>query len=97
MFQLAAELKMTVAELGERMSAKELQEWIAYQGIVGCLDSRQRGDLGAGIIACTIANAHRTNRTQSFSPQDFMPYVEKVKKTPEQAMKFLMKQLKGEV
>jgi hypothetical protein len=51
MFMLAAELKMTVAELGDRMSSRELQEWIAYQSITGCLDSRQRGDLSAGVIA----------------------------------------------
>ena len=92
MFMLAAELKMTVAELGDRMSSRELQEWIEYQGIVGCLDSRQRADLGAGIVASTVANAHRSGRSQSFSPQDFMPYVEKKKQTPHQAIEKLKRE-----
>jgi len=92
MFMLAAELKMTVAELGDRMSAQEFQEWIEYQGIVGCLDSRQRADLGAGIVASTVANAHRSGRSQSFSPQDFMPYVDKPKQTPQQAIEKLKRE-----
>ena len=92
MFTLAAELKMTVAELGDRMSSRELQEWIAYQGIVGCLDSRQRGDLAAGIVASTVANAHRSSRSQSFTPQDFMAYVEKPKQSPQQAIEKLKRE-----
>ena len=92
MFMLAAELKMTVAELGDRMSSRELQEWIEYQGIVGCLDSRPRTDLGAGIVASTVANAHRSGRAQSFSPQDFMPYVDKPKQTPQQAIEKLKRE-----
>ena len=74
------------------MSSQELQEWIEYQGIVGCLDSRQRADLGAGIVASTVANAHRSGRSQSFSPQDFMPYVEKKKQTPHQAIEKLKRE-----
>ena len=93
MFMLAAELKMTVAELGDRMSSRELQEWIAYQSIVGCLDSRQRGDLGAGIVASTVANAHRTSNSKSFNPHDFMPYYEKPKQTPQQAIEKLKRQM----
>ena len=92
MFTLAAELKMTVAELGDRMSSRELQEWIEYQSIVGCLDSRQRADLGAGIIASTVANAHRSSRSSSFSPQDFMPFVEKPKQTPQQELEKLKRE-----
>jgi len=92
MFTLAAELKMTVAELGDRMSSRELQEWIAYQGIVGCLDSRQRGDLAAGIVASTVANAHRSSRSRSFTPQDFMAYVEKPKQSPQQALEKLKRE-----
>ena len=93
MFMLAAELKMTVAELGDRMSSRELQEWIAYQSITGCLDSRQRGDLGAGIVASTIANSNRSSNSKSYSPQDFMPYFEKPKQTPQQAIEKLKRQM----
>lgn len=35
MFNLARELGMTVAELGERMSSRELTEWIALYKIEG--------------------------------------------------------------
>ena len=90
---LAAELKMTVAELGDRMSSRELQEWIAYQSITGCLDSRQRNDLGAGIVASTIANSNRSSNSKSYSPQDFMPYVEVKKQTPERALQKLKQQM----
>ena len=93
MFTLAAELKMTVAELGDRMSSRELQEWIEYQGIVGCLDSRQRGDLAAGIVASTVANAHRSSRSRSFTPQDFMAYVEKPNTDPLATIKKLKQQM----
>ena len=76
------------------MSSQELQEWIAYQSIVGCLDSRQRGDLGAGIVASTVANANRSSRSsKSFSPQDFMPYVEVKKQMPERALQKLKQQM----
>lgn len=96
MFLLAAELKMTVAELGDRMSARELQEWIEYQGIVGCLDSRQRGDLASGIVASTVANANRSSKSsRSFAPQDFMAFVEKPKSNPMAAIKSLKKKLGG--
>ena len=93
MFTLAAELKMTVAELGDRMSSQELQEWIIYQCIVGCLDSRQRADLGAGIIASSVANANRSSRSRSFTPQDFMAYVEKPKTDPLATIKKLKQQM----
>ncbi len=91
MFTLAAELKMTVAELGDRMSSHELQEWIAYQSINGCMDSRQRGDLASGIVAATVANAHASRRSKSYSPQDFMAYVEKPKSDPKTFFESLMK------
>ncbi len=97
MFLLAAELKMTVAELGDRMSAKELQEWIEYQGIVGCLDSRQRGDLACGIVASTVANANRSSRSsRSFVPQDFMAFCDRPKQSPAAAIRGLKKKLRGD-
>ena len=93
MFTLAAELKMTVAELGDRMSSRELQEWIAYQSITGCLDSRQRNDLGAGIVASTIANSNRSSNSKSYSPHDFMPYYEAPKQNPQKSLEQLKRQM----
>jgi len=40
MFHLAKELGMTVSELGERMTASEFSEWIAYYKIT----NTERGD-----------------------------------------------------
>ena len=36
-----------------------------------------RADLRAGIIASTVANAHRDPKKSPFKPQDFMPDYEK--------------------
>lgn len=81
---------MTVGEIGERMSALELTEWIAYNRIEPI--GPQRADLAAGIVASTVANAHRS-KGPSFKPQDFMAYVEKPKKTPLDALNELKRTL----
>jgi len=71
MFRLALALGMTVEELGERMSSKELSEWIAFNAISPIGDDR--ADLRAGIVASVVANCHRT-KGQPFKPIDFMPF-----------------------
>jgi len=50
-----------------------LWEWMAYENIEPFGDNR--GDLRAGIIASTIANANRNpkRRRRAFSAEDFMP------------------------
>jgi hypothetical protein len=92
MFRLALALGMTVEELGERMSSKELSEWIAFNAISPIGD--ERGDLQAGIVASVMANCHRT-KGQPFKPVDFMPFV-KNDSTPEAALAQLRKTMKKE-
>jgi hypothetical protein len=73
MFRLALALGMTVEELGERMSSRELSEWIAFNAISPIGD--ERADLRSGIVASVMANCHRT-KGQPFRPVDFMPFAQ---------------------
>jgi hypothetical protein len=62
---------MTVAELGQRISAPELAEWQIYDAVEGLPDAR--ADWRAGIQAALLANIHRKKGTPPFRPRDFMP------------------------
>ena len=66
---------MTVRELLARIDSRELSEWMAYYELnpFGSV----RNDLQAGIVASTIANVNRGKNDKSFTPSDFMPYMEK--------------------
>jgi len=86
LFQLALALGKTVAELEETMSSRELTEWIAYNAVQPFGDTR--ADLRSAIIASTVANCHRTSGTP-FKVADFMPYEEKPKGAPLDAVKQL--------
>ena len=72
---------MTVAELGDRMSSRELSEWMAYYSIEPFGD--ERADLRSGIVASTIANVNRDPKKQKtpFKPVDFMAFVERPETT----------------
>lgn len=89
---MALALGMTVEELGERMSSRELTEWLAFDRISPIGD--ERDDLRAGIVASTVANCHRSRR-EPFTPQDFMPFVQKPEMAPAVAIDRLRKRLKG--
>lgn len=65
---------MPVGELQQRMSSREFTEWAAYYSLSPFGD--ERGDLQAGIVASTIANALRTEKSKHFRPGDFMPVFE---------------------
>ena len=62
---------MTVAELGERMSSRELGEWIAFARCEPFGDAR--ADLRAGIIASAVVNVHRSKKDDALRPDAFMP------------------------
>ena len=63
---------MTVAELGERMSSRELSEWMAYSTLEPF--GEERADLRSGIVAATIANVHRDPaKSGPIAPSVFMP------------------------
>jgi len=73
MFRLAAQLGYTVGELGQRLTSHELSEWMAYAQIEPF--GQGRTDLGAGVVAATVANASgpRKKGQAPFRPEDFMP------------------------
>lgn len=62
---------MTVGQLRSTMSAAEMRMWMAYHRIEPI--GMYRGDLRAGLVASTIANANRGKNTKPFNPLDFMP------------------------
>jgi len=80
---------MTVRELLARTSSRELSEWMAYEKITGPLDSRLRADIGAGIIASTVANSSGSKK--KLKPTDFIPRWFKRKRTPDELWQEVIK------
>ncbi len=70
---MALQLGCTVAELLDRISTHELDEWLAYYQLEPW--GEERADLRAGIVASTIANFRpfRKRKSKSFKPKHFMP------------------------
>lgn len=63
---------MTVRELENRMSARELSEWMAYYAIEPF--GEQREDYRAGLLAATVANcAGAGKKGKALQPTDFIP------------------------
>jgi len=61
---------MTVAELSERMSSKELTEWLAYYSLEPF--GNEIENYRAGVISSTIANVVPGRKTL-LKPSDFFP------------------------
>ena len=61
----------SVAELLERLSSRELAEWMAFAQLEPF--GEERADLRSAIVASTMANAWRGKRQGPFTPKDFMP------------------------
>jgi hypothetical protein len=81
---------MTVEELLNRMSARELVSWQAYSMIEPF--GEERADLRAGIIAATIANVNRKKGRKPYKPSDFMVEFAKYEK-PKQDLGTLVRKL----
>jgi hypothetical protein len=62
---------MTVAELLERVSSREISEWMAFSQLEPF--GSQVGFLGHAITAATVANVHRGKGKKAYKPDDFMP------------------------
>jgi hypothetical protein len=63
---------MPVDEMLDRMSSRELTEWMVYEEENGPLGPG-RSDQLAALVAAVIANANRSKRGRTFKPADFMP------------------------
>jgi hypothetical protein len=66
---------MPVRELLQRIGSDEITEWMAFYQLEPFGD--MRADLRSGVIASTFANANRTKHTRPFTPEDFMPFVDR--------------------
>lgn len=53
------------------MTSTQIAEWMAYFRLEPF--GERRADLRAGIIASTVANAHKAKDSRPYKPQDFMP------------------------
>jgi hypothetical protein len=79
---------MSIDEVLGKHSSRQLTEWMAYERITGPLDARLRGDISAGIVAATVANANGAKR--KLKPSDFVPTWFKRKKTPQEIWQDVM-------
>ncbi len=62
---------MTVRRLLAETDSRELAEWTAYAALEGMPESR--ADFRSGQICATLANVHRQDGVDPFSPADFVP------------------------
>ena len=70
---------MTVRELENRISSRELAEWMAYYSIEPF--GEQREDYRAGLVAATVANcAGAGKKNKALQPADFIPIYTQPKK-----------------
>lgn len=62
--------------LQEQLTSHEFSEWQAYYRLEPFGD--ERADLRAGIVASTVANAHRDRkrRARPFEAREFLPHFE---------------------
>jgi hypothetical protein len=66
---------MSVGELLDRMTSRELAEWQAFDAIEPI--GHKRGDVQSAIIAATVANASRDPKRQPYKVEDFIPFRER--------------------
>ena len=62
-------------ELLSRLGSDEFTEWVAYYQLEPFGD--YRGDYRSGVVASTLANVHRGKDARAFTPEDFMPFLER--------------------
>lgn len=66
---------MTVAEMLERISSRELTGWIAFSQLEPF--GSEAGNFGHAITASTVANVNRGKGQKPYKVEDFMPIFEK--------------------
>lgn len=62
---------MTVEEMLNRMSSREMSEWMAYFQYEPF--GTDVDDLRSGIIAATIVNCNTGKSSKTYEPKDFIP------------------------
>lgn len=78
---------MTVAEMLSRISARELNEWVAFERLEPF--GADAMFLGHAITASTIANAFRGEKQEPFMISEFMPpFKGKEPQSPSEQLQF---------
>ncbi len=77
---------MTVAELLQRVSSRELTEWIAFSHLEPF--GSEAGYVGHAITASTVANVNRAEGQKAFEYTDFMPHFEKKTQSVDEMLQF---------
>jgi len=78
---------MTVAELLDRISSRELTEWIVFSQLEPF--GSEAGYVGHAIVAKTVADANRAKGQKAFEVDDFMPkFGPRKEKTVEEMLQF---------
>lgn len=67
-------------ELLARLGSDEFTEWVAYYQLEPFGD--YRGDYRSGVVASTLANVYRSKEARPFTPEDFMPFLERLEPEP---------------
>lgn len=73
-----------MAELLERISSRELMEWVAFSQLEPF--GAEAGWLGSAIVASTVANAQRKKGAKPYKADDFMPRFEKKEQTVDEML-----------
>ena len=75
-----------MAELLERISSRELTQWMAFYKIEPF--GAEAEYLGHAITASTVANVNRKKGTKALKPVDFMPKFETQIQSTDQQLQF---------
>ena len=77
---------MPVAELLERISSRELSEWMMFMQVEPF--GSEASYIGHAITAQTIANANRQKGKKPYKVKDFMPQFERQEQSVEEMVQF---------
>ena len=61
------------------VGSDELTEWMAFYQLEPFGD--MRADYRSGVLASTFANAHRADGVKPFTPEDFMPFMDRSRRS----------------
>ena len=92
-FRLALVLGMTVAELNQRMSSRELSEWMAFYRIEPFGDVR--GDVQAAVIAQSTLAPHMDKGKKPPELVELMPFTDNKKEQTQDDMQSMCQAFAG--
>ena len=84
-FRLALALGMSVKQAQQEIDSHEFGYWLAYYGLEPW--GERVADMRHGIAVATLANINRNTdaRPDAYMPEDFMPWLERNRKTSAEA------------